>query len=147
MLLMPPSLSVWLPECGRSSARSIRWTWGGSRRRIGLAGGALYDPRMMVGLLLHSYARGVPSSRGIARAGQGDVAFKVITRMRVPDHSTIAEFRRRQEVQIAGLFDDLLALCAEAGLVSVGAITIGGTKIEADGRPDAGGIRVVTCLW
>lgn len=68
-------------------------------------------------------------------------------RLNLGDHSTIAEFRRRQEVQIAGLFDDLLALCAEAGLVSVGAITIGGTKIEADGRPDAGGIRVVTCLW
>jgi hypothetical protein len=64
------------------------------------------------------------------------VAFKVITGMRTPDHSTIAEFRRRHEGEIAELFDDVLALCAEAGLVSVGAITIDGTKIKADALMD-----------
>jgi hypothetical protein len=31
-----------------------------------------------------------------------DVAFKVITAMRVPDHSTIAEFRRRVTSQSPG---------------------------------------------
>src|SRR5436305_12735678 len=56
--------------------------------------------------------------------------------MRVPDHSTIAEFRRRHEVEIGELFDDVLGLCAEAGLVSVGAITIDGTKIKADASMD-----------
>jgi len=64
------------------------------------------------------------------------VAFKVIAGMRTPDHSTIAEFRRRHEREIEELFDDVLALCAEAGLVSVGAITIDGTKIKADASMD-----------
>jgi hypothetical protein len=64
------------------------------------------------------------------------VAFKVITGMRTPDHSTIAEFRRRHQAEIAELFDDVLALCAEAGLVSVGVITIDGTKIKANASMD-----------
>jgi hypothetical protein len=86
--------------------------------------------------LLYAYARGNRSSRGIERSCQEDVAFKVITSMRVPDHSTIAEFRRRHEREIAELFDDVLGLCREAGLVSVGVITIDGTKIKANASMD-----------
>src|ERR1017187_7168808 len=85
---------------------------------------------------LYSYVRGNRSSRGIERACQEDVALKVITSMRTPDHSTIAEFRRRHEAEIAELFDDVLGLCREAGLVSVGVITIDGTKIKAKASMD-----------
>ena len=106
--------------------------------RIGwvAAGRAPFDPAVMVALLLYAYARGIRSSRGIERACWEDVAFKVITGMRCPDHSTIAEFRRRHEAEIAELFDDVLGLCREAGLVSVGVITIDGTKIKANASMD-----------
>jgi transposase len=141
MLLMPPSLSEWLPE------DHLVWTVLGAVEqmnldrfreayRLGAAGRPAFDPAMMVALLLYAYARGNRSSRGIERACWEDVAFKVITSMRTPDHSTIAEFRRRHEPEIAELFDDVLALCGEAGLVSVGAITIDGTKIKADASMD-----------
>jgi transposase len=139
--LMPPSLLEWLPE------DHLVWTVLGAvdqmdldrfneAYRLGAAGRAPYDPRMMVALLLYAYARGNRSSRGIERACWEDVAFKVIAGMRTPDHSTIAEFRRRHELEIAELFDDVLALCSEAGLMSVGAITIDGTKIKADASMD-----------
>jgi len=82
--------------------------------------------------LRYAYARGNRSSRGIERACLEDVAFKVITGMRTPDHSTIAEFRRRHETDIAELFGDVLGLCREAGLVEVGVITVNGTKIKAN---------------
>ena len=90
----------------------------------------------MVALLLYAYARGNRSSRGIERACWEDVAYKVITGMRTPDHSTIAEFRRRHEAEIAELFDEVLGLCREAGLVSVGVIAIDGTKIKANASLD-----------
>ena len=86
--------------------------------------------------MLYAYARGNRSSRGIERACWEDVAFKVICGMRTPDHSTIAEFRRRHEVEIGELFDDVLGLCREAGLVSVGVITIDGTKVKANASMD-----------
>ena len=76
--------------------------------------------------MLYAYCRGVRSSRMIERGCLEDVAFKVITGMRIPDHSTVAEFRRRHQAEIAELFDDVLGLCKEAGLVSVGVITIDG---------------------
>lgn len=50
-----------------------------------------YDPAMMVGLSFYAYCVGIRSSRQIERACGGDVAFKVITAMEVPDHSTVAE--------------------------------------------------------
>ena len=49
---------------------------------------------MMVALLLYAYARGMRSSRGIERACEEDVAFRVIAAHQRPDHATIARFRR-----------------------------------------------------
>ena len=86
----------------------------------------------MVALLLYSYARGNRSSRGIERECREDVVYKLITAMRVPDHSTIAEFRRRHEEALGELFTAVLALCEEAGLVEVGVISVDGTKIRAN---------------
>jgi hypothetical protein len=85
---------------------------------------------------LYEYARGNRSSRGIERACWEDVAYKVIANLRTPDHSTIAEFRRRHEAEIAELFDEVLGLCREAGLVSVGVITIDGTRIKTNASMD-----------
>ena len=141
LLLMPPSLTEWLPE------EHLVWTVLGAvdqmdlgrfaeRYRLGAAGRAPFDPAVMVALLLYAYARGIRSSRAIERACWEDVAFKVITGMRSPDHSTIAEFRRRHEAEICELFDEVLGLCREAGLVSVGVITIDGTKIKANASMD-----------
>src|SRR6266852_3563963 len=115
VLLMAPSLRDWLPE------DHLAWTILGAVEEMDLSsfygayradghGRPAYEPAMMVALLLYAYARGNRSSRGIERACVEDVAFKVITGMRMPDHSTIAEFRRRHETDIAELFDDVLGL-------------------------------------
>jgi hypothetical protein len=56
----------------------------------------------------------------------------VICANRAPDHTTISRFRRRHETALAGLFGEVLVLCAEAGLVEVGVIAIDGTKVHAN---------------
>ena len=56
--------------------------------------------------------------------------------MEIPDHSTIAEFRRRHETAIGDLFVSVLALCGEAGLVSVGEIAVDGTRMRANATRD-----------
>jgi transposase len=91
-----------------------------------------YDPRVVVALLFYACAQGVRASRAIERKCREDVAFMVITAMRVPDHSTIAEFRKRHERALAGLFGHVLGMCEKAGLVKVGVIAIDGTKISAN---------------
>jgi Transposase DDE domain len=64
------------------------------------------------------------------------VAFKVITAMQVPDHSTVAEFRRRHEAAIGELFVSVLGLCGEAGLVRVGEIAVDSTRMRASASRD-----------
>jgi hypothetical protein len=92
---------------------------------------------MMVCLLLYAYAVGERSSRGIERRCREDVAFRVITGNQLPDHATIARFRARHEGVLAEIFTQVLGLCAEAGLVSVGLVALDGTKVEANASKSA----------
>src|SRR5947209_4512919 len=142
VLLMPPALVDWLPD------EHFVWTVIGAVEQMDLGsfysayrangqGRAAYDPQMLLCLLLYAYATGVSSSRQIERCCEVDVAFKVICAMKVPDHSTSAEFRRRHQDAIGEVFVQILALCAEAGLVKVGVIAIDGTKIAANASRDA----------
>ena len=94
-----------------------------------------YDPAMMVALLLYAYARGIRSSRVIERACEEDVAFRVIAAQQRPDHATIARFVERHQEAIAGLFGEVLTLCARSGLAKVGVIAVDGTKVQAQREP------------
>src|SRR4051794_29539717 len=134
--LLPPDVREWLPEghlawlvldaVGEMDLSAFYAAY----RRDGW-GRPAYDPAMMVALLLYSYARGERSSRGIERRCGEDVAYRVISANRVPDHSTLARFRRDHEDALAGVFGEVLVLCAKAGLVNVGLIAGDGTKGHA----------------
>ena len=116
---MPPSLREWLPE------EHLAWFVLDAVAEMDLAafyaayrddgwGRAAHDPAMMVALFVYAYAIGVRSSRAIERRCRDDVAFRVITANQAPDHATIARFRVRHEAAIAGLFGEVLALCARS---------------------------------
>jgi transposase len=94
-------------------------------------GRAAHDPAMMVALFVYACAIGVRSSRAIERRCHDDVAFRVISANRAPDHATIARFRVRHEAAIAELFGEVLGLCARSGLVRVGVVAVDGTKLAA----------------
>src|SRR5215203_4979247 len=96
-----------------------------------------YDPAMMVALLLFAYARGTRSSRQIERACEEDVAFRVLAAQQRPDHATIARFVERHQDAIAGLFGEVLCLCAKQGLASVGVIAVDGTKLAGNASRNA----------
>src|SRR5215204_1420838 len=135
--LMPPSVRDWVPE------GHLVWTVLESVGELDLSafyaeyradghGRPAYEPSMMVALLLYAYARGNRSARGVERACVEDVAFRVAAGNLVPDHSTIAEFRRRHERALAEVFSGVLGLCSRAGLASVGVVAIDGTKMSAN---------------
>ena len=141
-LLLPPSLREWLPE------DHLAWFVLDAVEEIDLSafygayrddgwGRAAFEPAMMVALLLYAYAVGERSSRGIERRCREDVAFRVITANRIPDHATIARFRARHEQALADTFVQVLALCAKAGLVSVGLVALDGSLLSGNASPGA----------
>src|SRR3954469_14007481 len=96
-----------------------------------------FDPAMMVPLILYAYARGIRSSRVIERACIEDNAFRVIAAQRKPDHATIARFVERHQDALAGVFGEVLGLCARAGLVGLNIVAIDGSKIAANASREA----------
>ncbi len=87
---------------------------------------------MMLGVLVYANRTGERSSRRIERRLVDDVAYRVLAANQRPDHATLARFRRRHQIAIAGLFGQVLGLCVKAGLVDTGVVAIDGTKIGAD---------------
>lgn len=136
-LLLPPNLREWLAE------DDLAWfvldvvgeldlaAFYGEYRRDGW-GRAAFDPAMMVALLIYAYVMGERSSRAIERHCREDVAFRVIAANQVPDHATIARFRARHEQALGELFEQVLGLCARAGLVSLGVVAVDSTKVAAN---------------
>jgi transposase len=135
--LLPPSLDEWLPAdhfarfvIAAVEAMDLMAFYAGYRADG--YGRPAHDPSMMVALLVYAYARGKRSSRVIERGCVEDIAFRVIAANRAPDHCTIARFRQRHEAALAGLFGEVLTLCADAGLVGVEVLAVDGTKVHAN---------------
>jgi transposase len=137
-LLFPPSLHDWVPEghlarflvdvVSELDLSAIYTSYSDKDGR----GQAAYAPEMMVRLLLYGYANGVYSSRKIEKRTFEDLAFRYLSGDQHPDHATLAEFRKRHLDALAGLFKQALLLCAAAGLVKLGHVSIDGTKIKAN---------------
>lgn len=134
--LLPPSIDDWL--CEDHEARFISEA---VEELLDLSaiydayqvadGAPPYDPKMMLKLLLWGYSTGVTSSREIERRCWTDVAFRFLSANCAPDYRSIARFRRRHLKAIEELFLQVLRLCAEAGLVTLGKVALDGTKLRA----------------
>ena len=139
--LLPSDVREWLPE------NHLAWfvidavavmdlsAFYGAYRQDG-HGRAAYEPSMMVALLLYCWSRGVRSARRIERACLEDVACRVIAAQQRPDHATIARFVVRHERAVGELFGEVLVLCVDAGLATVGVLAIDGTKVAANASRD-----------
>jgi transposase len=140
--LLPPSLREWLPEDHLAwfvldAVEEMDLSEFYAEYRADGHGRAAYEPSMMVALLLYGYATKQRSARAIERHCRQDIAYRVVTTNRVPDHATIARFVVRHEAALGGLFGSVLALCARAGLVSTGVVAIDGTKLAANASREA----------
>lgn len=91
-----------------------------------------YEPEILLGLLFYGYATGVFSSRQIEKQTKETIPFRYIAGGYEPDHSTIAEFRKENLVEIKELFVQILVVATELGLLELGNISLDGTKIHAD---------------
>jgi transposase len=141
-LLLPVDMREWLPEDDLVFVvlDAVATLDLGEFRRWYRADGhgrAAFDPEMMVALLLYGYCQGERSSRVIERRCVRDVGYRVITGGLRPDHATIARFRARHEEALGGLFSQVLRLLAAEGMVSLGVISLDGTKLAGNASQKA----------
>ena len=137
--LLPEDPRTWLPEShlafflddvvDKLDLSSITGPYEAEER-----GQPPFHPTMMVRVLLYAYCIGVFSSRKMMRRLKEDVAFRILSANNQPDFRTISEFRRRHLTALEGLFDQVLHLCMEAGLVKLGHMSIDGTNEDLNGH-------------
>jgi len=128
---LPIDLREWVPEddlahliigaVERVDIGAFKVNWRGS-------GKAQHHPRMMLARLIYCYATGIFSSRRIERATYRDIAVRFIAADTHPDHDTIAPFRREN----LAAFTHVLLIAKELKLLTLGTVSIDGTKIDAN---------------
>jgi len=95
-------------------------------------GGEPFAPEVLLGLVLYGYATGVFSSRKIEKGTYETIPFRYIAGGLHPDHDTIANFRKTFLPQVTTLFVQVLVIAQEAGVLTLGNISLDGSKIHAD---------------
>jgi len=100
-------------------------------------GSEQFPPAMMLALLIYCYATGRFGSRTIEAATYSDVAVRYLCANLHPDHSTICEFRVANEAAFRAAFVSVLQLAQELRMTKLGAVSVDGTKIQANASKHA----------
>ncbi len=95
-------------------------------------GSEQYPPRLLLALLIYSYATGTFASRQIEALSHYDVALHFLCANTHPDHDTLCTFRRQNKALLQETFVQVLQLTAGLKLVRVGTVAVDGTKVLAN---------------
>jgi len=134
IMLMPPSLDEKIPE--GHLARYIDQVINtldieNIEKGYSELGCKAYHPRMLLKVLIYVYSMEIRSSRRIQKAIREDVVFMWLAGLHEPDFRTISDFRKDRLKDIKTIFNQVLAICRELGMIQCGKINIDGTKLEA----------------
>ena len=100
-------------------------------------GSEQYPPGMMLALLIYCYAAGRFGSRTIEAATHSDVAVRFLCANHPPDHSSVCEFRATNRAAFQAAFVTVLQLAHQLRLTQVGAVSVDGTKNQANASKHA----------
>jgi len=104
-------------------------------------GAPAYDPAILLKIILYAYARGVTSSREIARLCQENVVFMALSADSQPHFTTIAAFIARLGDPIVSVFRDVLLVCDEMGLVGREMFAVDGVKLPSNASKEWSGTK------
>ena len=137
-LLLPPSLSDWLPEkhlaffISEVVDEMDLKAFSGRHEEADPRGNQPFHPAMMLKILIYAYATGTFSSRRIAQKIEEDVAYRVLAAGNFPQHRTICDFRQEHLQKFVDLFKQVVLIAKNSGLIKLGRVAIDGTKIKAN---------------
>jgi transposase len=95
-----------------------------------------YHPSVLLKLYIYGYLNRVQSSRRLEREAGRNVEVMWLTRRLVPDHKTIADFRKDNGRAIGQVCSRFIALCRMMGLFTNASVAIDGSKFKAVNNRD-----------
>jgi transposase len=96
-------------------------------------GTSSYHPRMLLKVIIYAYLRNLYSSRKIEQALGENIHFMWLSGQNRPDHNTINDFRgKRLKGHLKKIFNQVVLLLVEQGVVNLKDLYVDGTKIEAN---------------
>jgi transposase len=90
-----------------------------------------YHPSVLLKLYIYGYLNRVQSSRRLEREAGRNVEVMWLTGRLVPDHKTIADFRKDNGPGIRKVCARFIALCRAIGLLTTASVAIDGSKFKA----------------
>jgi len=90
-----------------------------------------YDPRDLLKLYIYGYLNEVRSSRRLERECRRNLEVLWLMRRLVPDHKTIADFRRDNGLAIVASCRTFVLFCRDQGLFVARLVAIDGAKFRA----------------
>ena len=102
-------------------------------------GAPAYDPRILLKVVLFAYSRGIFSSRRIEQACRENVVFMALSADSQPHWTTIAEFISGRSAAIAALFQEVLLVCDDLGLLGKELFAIDGCKLSSNASKEWSG--------
>ncbi|MCH7881164.1 MAG: IS1182 family transposase [Proteobacteria bacterium] len=98
-----------------------------------------YDPSILLKIILFAYSKGITSSREIEWCCNTNIIFKALSCDTVPHFTTIASFVSGHTDEIAELFEQILLICHEQGLLGNELFAIDGCKMPSDASKEWSG--------
>jgi transposase len=95
-----------------------------------------YHPSALLKLYIYGYLNRVQSSRRLERDAGRNVEVMWLTGRLVPDHKTIADFRKDNGRAIRKVCARFVELCREMGLLTKASVAIDGSKFKAVNNRD-----------
>jgi transposase len=90
-----------------------------------------YHPSPMLKLYIYGYLNRIQSSRRLEREAGRNLEVMWLTGRLVPDHKTIADFRKDNGPAIKKVCAQFVALCRKMGLLAKTSVAIDGSKFKA----------------
>ncbi len=95
-----------------------------------------YHPAVLLKLYIYGYLNAVQSSRRLEREARCNVEVMWLLGRLVPDHKTVAEFRKNNGPAIRKVCAQFVELCRRLGLLAHASVAIDGSKFKAVNNRD-----------
>jgi len=104
-----------------------------------VTGRRAYDPAVLLKIILFAYSKGITSSREIEWCCQTNIIFKALSCDTTPHYTTIAGFVSGFPSAIETLFEQVLLVCDEQGLLGHELFAIDGCKMSSNAAKEWSG--------